>query len=110
MLVAADLVSQAEHDELAASVLVTDSPELALSVAAEVERQAATTRHADRVRAALDRRAVRDRARRLDLATAAAFSNAYGPEHLEVQTAEPGEVLDLLDERRRHLPRARLRR
>ena len=53
VLVAADLVSQAEHDELAASVLVTDSPELALSVAAEVERQAATTRHADRVRAAL---------------------------------------------------------
>ena len=32
-----------------------------------------------------------------DIATAAAFSNAYGPEHLEIQTAEPGAVLDLID-------------
>ncbi|MEP6480426.1 MAG: histidinol dehydrogenase [Rhodoglobus sp.] len=95
-LVAADLVSQAEHDELAAAVLVTDSPELAFSVVAEVDRLAASTRHAARVRAALDGQ---QSAIVLvnDLAAAAAFSNAYGPEHLEIQTAEPGAVLDLIE-------------
>ncbi len=88
-LVAADLVSQAEHDELAASVLVTDSAELALGVAAEVERLAATARHGERVRAALT--GVQSAIVLVDsLPAAAAFSNAYGPEHLEVQTAEPG--------------------
>lgn len=94
-LVAADLVSQAEHDELAASVLVTDSAELALAVAAAIESRAATTRHADRVRTALT--GEQSAIVLVDtLADAAAFSNAYGPEHLEVQTAVPGEVLDQL--------------
>jgi histidinol dehydrogenase len=92
-LVAADLVSQAEHDELAAAVLVTDSPELARAVAAEVEAIAASAHHGDRVRTAL---AGQQSAIVLvdDLAAAAAFSNAYGPEHLEIQTVEPGAVLD----------------
>ena len=96
VLVAADLVSQAEHDELAAAVLVTDSPELAGAVAAEVERMAASAHHGDRVRTAL---AGQQSAIVLvaDLAAAAAFSNAYGPEHLEIQTEVPGEVLDLID-------------
>jgi len=96
VLVAADLVSQAEHDELAAAVLVTDSPELAGAVAAEVERIAASAHHGDRVRTAL---AGQQSAIVLvaDLAAAAAFSNAYGPEHLEIQTDVPGEVLDLID-------------
>ena len=95
-LVAADLVSQAEHDELAAAVLVTTSPELAEAVRAELERLAATTRHSDRVRVALTGR---QSATVLvsDLAAAAAFSNAYGPEHLEIQTEEPGTVLDLIE-------------
>lgn len=91
--VAADLVSQAEHDELAAAVLVTDSPALADAVVAELERQAASAFHGDRVRQALTGRqsaiVLVD-----DLAQAAAFSNAYGPEHLEIQTTEPGAVLD----------------
>ncbi|MGN6206068.1 histidinol dehydrogenase, partial [Humibacter sp.] len=52
-LVAADLISQAEHDVLAAAVLVTDSGELASAVDAAVERRAATTFHAERVRTAL---------------------------------------------------------
>ena len=96
VLVAADLVSQAEHDELAAAVLVTDSRELAGAVAAEVERMAASAHHGDRVRTAL---AGQQSAIVLvaDLAAAAAFSNAYGPEHLEIQTEVPGEVLDLID-------------
>jgi histidinol dehydrogenase len=95
-LVAADLLSQAEHDELAAAVLVTDAPELAERVVAELERLAPATAHAARVREALDGRqsaiVLVD-----DIAAAAAFSNAYGPEHLELQTAEPGATLDLIE-------------
>lgn len=95
-LVATDLISQAEHDELAASVLVTDSPELAIAVASEVERLAATTAHSERVTAALrgEQSAI---VLVNDLTQAVAFSNAYGPEHLEVQTADPGAVLDLIE-------------
>ncbi|WP_043710016.1 histidinol dehydrogenase [Leifsonia aquatica] len=90
--VAADLVSQAEHDEAAASLLVTDSPEFAERVAAELERLAGATRHSERVRTALagpqSGVVLVD-----DLAAAAAFSNAYGPEHLEIQTADDDAVL-----------------
>jgi histidinol dehydrogenase len=95
-LVAADLISQAEHDELAAAVLVTDSEEFARAVVAEVDRLASSTHHADRVRTALD--GVQSAIVLVrDMDGAAAFSNAYGPEHLEIQTAEPGLVLDLID-------------
>jgi histidinol dehydrogenase len=94
-LVAADLVSQAEHDELAAAVLVTDSPELAEAVLPELAKLASAASASDRVTAALDGRqsaiVLVD-----DIEAAAAFSNAYGPEHLEVQTADPGETLDLI--------------
>lgn len=95
-LVAADLISQAEHDELAAAVLVTDSPELAEAVSREVESLAASTKHSARVRVAIDgvQSAIVLVA---DMVAATAFSNAYGPEHLAIQTAEPGLVLDLID-------------
>ncbi len=91
-LVAADLVSQAEHDENAAAVLVTDSPELARAVEADLEGRVGGTRHADRVRVAL---ASQQSAIVLvdDLAAAVAVSNAYGPEHLEIQTADDERVL-----------------
>ncbi len=95
-LIAADLVSQAEHDELAAAVLVTDSPELAVAVVAQLDLLTRATSHSDRVREALDGRqsaiVLVD-----DIPAAAAFSNAYGPEHLELQTAEPGATLDLIE-------------
>ncbi len=96
VIVAADLVSQAEHDELAAAVLVTDSPELAAAVSREVERLAASTHHSERVRTAL---AGQQSAIVLvsNIAAAAAVSNAYGPEHLEIQTASPSEVLGLIE-------------
>ncbi|MBC7590267.1 MAG: histidinol dehydrogenase [Salinibacterium sp.] len=95
-LVATDLISQAEHDELAAVVLVTDSPELAAAVSREVEQLVASTRHSDRVRIAVD--GVQSAVVLVtDIAAAAAFSNAYGPEHLEIQTAEPGAVLNLIE-------------
>jgi len=94
-VVATDEVSQAEHDELAAAVLVTDSPDLADAVGAEFARLAPVAAAAERVTAALKGQqsaiVLVD-----DLATAAAFSNAYGPEHLELQTADPGEALDLI--------------
>ncbi len=95
-LVAVDLLSQAEHDELAAAVLVTDSPEFAERVQAQLELLVPAVAHGARVKEALQGR---QSAVMLvdDLAAAAAFSNMYGPEHLEIQTAEPGEVLDLID-------------
>jgi histidinol dehydrogenase len=95
-LVASDLLSQAEHDELAAAVLVTDSVELAERVRAELERIAPLTPHRARVDTAL-----RGRQSAVvlvdDLEAAAAFSNVYGPEHLEIQTADPDAVLDLIE-------------
>jgi histidinol dehydrogenase len=92
-VVAADLISQAEHDESAAAVLVTDSPELADAVRAELERQVAATAARERVLVAL---AGPQSAIILvdDLETAARVSDAYAPEHLEIQTADPGAVLD----------------
>jgi histidinol dehydrogenase len=93
--VAADLVSQAEHDELAAAVLVTDSPALADAVLAQLGSVAASTKHADRVAIALD--GPQSAVVLVDsLELAAAFSNAYGPEHLEVQVSDPDAALALL--------------
>jgi histidinol dehydrogenase len=92
-LVAVDLISQAEHDELASAILVTDSTELAERVQAELSSLAAAAQHSERVLSALggQQSAIVLVA---DLEAAAAFSNAYGPEHLEIQTAESGLVLD----------------
>jgi len=91
-LVAADLLSQAEHDELAAAILVTDAPDLAERVVAQLETQLAATTHRERATAALD--APQSAVVLVDdLAAAAEFSNLYGPEHLEIQTAQPDAVL-----------------
>ncbi|WP_322409298.1 histidinol dehydrogenase [Microbacterium invictum] len=87
-IVAADLISQAEHDEQASAVLVTTSPALADAVAAKVAERAAGTRHAARVQTALagDQSAI---VLLDDQAAATAFSNAYAPEHLELHLADP---------------------
>jgi histidinol dehydrogenase len=87
-LVAADLVSQAEHDEQASAVLVTDAPELADAVNAAVAIRARATRHAARVAEAL---AGPQSAVILvdDIDAAVAVSNAYAPEHLELHLADP---------------------
>ncbi len=93
--VAADLVSQAEHDELAAAVLVTDSVELAAAVREQLALVAASTRHTERVGIALD--GIQSAIVLVDdMAAAAEFSNAYGPEHLEIQTADSDAVLALI--------------
>ncbi|MEV8251600.1 histidinol dehydrogenase [Microbacterium sp. NPDC076768] len=90
-LIAADLVSQAEHDEQASAVLVTDAVELAEKVAVEVEKFATATRHSERVAAAL---AGPQSAIVLvdDRAMATAFSNAYAPEHLELHLVDAEEA------------------
>jgi len=85
--VAADLISQAEHDTLAASVLVTDSVELADAVDAEVERQVALTKHVERVRTALTGEQSATVLVR-DLEQGLAVVDAYAAEHLEVITAD----------------------
>jgi histidinol dehydrogenase len=89
--VAADLISQAEHDPLAASVLITDSESLAALVDDEVERQVAVTRHIKRVRDALGgpQSAVIlvD-----DVDEAVAVANAYAAEHLEIQTRDAADI------------------
>ena len=94
-LVVADLVSQAEHDELAGAVLVTDSPALAAAVEAALPAAVAATRHRERVEIAL---AGPQSALVLvdDLDEAARFSNAYAPEHLEVQVRDPHALLPRL--------------
>ncbi|MEV8536474.1 histidinol dehydrogenase [Streptomyces sp. NPDC051211] len=86
--VAADLISQAEHDPLAAAVLVTDSAELAAAVEAELETQVAASKHVDdRIKPAL---AGKQSAIVLvaDLEDGLKVVDAYGAEHLEVQTAD----------------------
>ncbi|NEM90024.1 histidinol dehydrogenase [Galbitalea soli] len=95
-IVAADLVSQAEHDELAAAVLVTDSVPLADAVRDELDRLAASTHHSARVVEALSGQ---QSAIVLvsDLTAAAAFANAYGAEHLEIQTVDPDALLPLIE-------------
>jgi histidinol dehydrogenase len=90
--IAFDLVSQAEHDEAAASVLVTDSVELAQSVLAEISAIAEATEHSSRVRTALEGQqsaiVLVD-----DLAAGVAFANAYATEHLEIHTKDDQAVL-----------------
>ncbi|MDR1825099.1 MAG: histidinol dehydrogenase [Bifidobacteriaceae bacterium] len=89
--VAADLVSQAEHDPLAASVLFTDSADLADAVDQAVERRARATKHSERVITALTgRQSGLMLLDNLDQAVAAA--NEYGAEHLEIQTVNAAAV------------------
>lgn len=90
--VAADLVSQAEHDELAAAVLVTDSPDFAARVVERLEVRVATTKHSDRVRQAIEG-AQSALVLVDDLEQAADFANAFGPEHLEIQVRDADATL-----------------
>ncbi len=90
-LVAADLISQAEHDTIAAAVLVTASQPLADEVAAELQRQVPLAKHAERIAAALAGSqsgiVLVD-----DLAAGLEVVNTYGAEHLEIHTAQARAV------------------
>jgi histidinol dehydrogenase len=85
--VAADLLSQAEHDPMAASVLVTSSPALADEVEAELDKQVSVTKHVERVTTALSGQqsgiVLVD-----DLEQGLAVVDAYAAEHLEIQTRD----------------------
>lgn len=83
--VATDLISQAEHDVIAAAVLVTDSAELIDEVHIELEKRVAVTRHSDRIRTALT--GIQSAAVLVDsIAQGLDVVNAYAAEHLEIQT------------------------
>ena len=83
--VAADLISQAEHDVIAAAVLVTDSPELAAAVEVELKTRVNRTKHSDRIKSALS--GVQSAIALVDsIEQGLDVVNAYAAEHLEIQT------------------------
>ncbi len=90
--VAADLLSQAEHDKLASAVLVTDSAELAKSVSEELEKQIPLLERAEIARASIDNNGkiiVAD-----SLMRAIDIANEIAPEHLELCVDNPFDYLD----------------
>ena len=90
--VAADLLSQAEHDKLASAVLVTDSEALARAVSEELEKQIPLLPRAEIARASIDNNGkiiVSD-----DLMAGIAISNEIAPEHLELMVDDPFAYLD----------------
>ncbi|WP_435168275.1 histidinol dehydrogenase [Paenibacillus glycanilyticus] len=93
--IAADLLSQAEHDEMASAILVTPSETLAEAVAAEVERQLATLPREAIARASIDSYGavllVESIQAGIDVV------NKLAPEHLEVLTADPMSLLGLIE-------------
>nr|MSZ47500.1 histidinol dehydrogenase [Actinomycetota bacterium] len=83
--VAADLISQAEHDVIAAAVLVTTSAQLAKDVEAELEKRVAATKHSERIRSALT--GIQSAIALVDsIEQGLDVVNAYAAEHLEIQT------------------------
>jgi histidinol dehydrogenase len=83
--VAADLISQAEHDVIAAAVLVTTSLELAVAVEKELEKRVAATKHSTRIKEALS--GIQSAIVLVDsVAQGLDVVNAYAAEHLEIQT------------------------
>ena len=91
-VVAADLLSQAEHDRMASAVLVTDSYELALAVQQELERQLPLLPREEIARASIENNGKIIVAESLD--SAIAISNALAPEHLELCVDAPFDYLD----------------
>lgn len=93
--VAADLMSQAEHDVIAAAVLVTTSPQLASDVVLELNKRVPHTKHSDRIRTALTGvqsaiAIVESIQQGIDVV------NAYAAEHLEIQTANSRTDAELI--------------
>lgn len=88
--VAADLLAQAEHDRLSQAILITDSHELAVAVAAEVTRQIAGLSRRDILQESVSHsRAIVV----ADITTAVDISNRYAPEHLLLEVSEPRKWL-----------------
>ncbi len=94
-VVAADLLSQAEHDELASSVLITDSERLALAVSDEVQRQLSGLKRKKMAGSSISRHGAIVLAK--DMRDAVSLSNRIAPEHLEIMTETPEELLPFVD-------------
>ena len=92
--VAADLLSQAEHDKLASAVLVTDSPALAEAVSAELERQIPLLPRAEIARESIDRNGKIIIAK--DLRVVIDIANEIAPEHLELMVDDPFDYLEAI--------------
>jgi len=90
--IAADMLAQAEHDEMAASILVTTSPGFGKAVAAELDRQLKKLGRRDIAGASIDNRGLVIIARDLD--EAFDLSNRAAPEHLELALKEPEKDID----------------
>ncbi len=92
--VAADLLSQAEHDKNASAVLITDSTDLAKAVQAELETQLATMYRREIARESIDRNGKIILAS--SIAEAISISNEIAPEHLELCVDNPFDYLDAI--------------
>ncbi len=92
--VAADLLSQAEHDKLATAVLVTDSEALAIAVQAELERQLDRLERAEIARTSIENNGKIILTDSMD--EAIAVSNLIAPEHLELAVADPMALLPMI--------------
>jgi histidinol dehydrogenase len=89
--VAADLISQAEHDTIAAAILVTDSQELAAAVEKELANRVPRTKHSERISTALG--GIQSAIVLVDSVTQGIdVVNAYAAEHLEIQTVDAQSV------------------
>lgn len=86
-IIAADLLSQAEHDKNASAVLITDSSELAQNVTNELERQIALLERSEIARESIDRNGLIIVTSNLDIAVE--IANEIAPEHLELSVDEP---------------------
>lgn len=88
---AADMLSQAEHDPLASSIVITDDEELAGKVAKEAEKQLAALPRREIAQASIDRKGLIVVAE--DMMQAMRFANVSAPEHMELLTAQPFQLL-----------------
>ena len=94
LLIAADLLSQAEHDELASSILITDSGRLAYAVKNELAEQLSRLKRKDiAIKSILDYGSIIITG---DLKVAAELSNIIAPEHLEIMTKNPKKILPMI--------------
>jgi histidinol dehydrogenase len=93
--IAADMLSQAEHDEMAWAILVSDSTQVIQDVQASLEKQLKKLPRREIARKALDQFGTMVRVKHLK--EAARVANAVGPEHLEVMTRNPSDLLDDLE-------------
>ena len=94
VLMAADMLSQAEHDEMAGAILITDSEQLAEQVAIALDEQTASAPRRAVIEASLENRGMILLVR--DLKEGVEMANAYAPEHMEIVTRDPFDYVPLI--------------